>query len=229
MKNVMQQIRNRKGFTLVELMIVVAIIGILAAIAIPAFLRSVKKSKTSEAEGIMKKMAEGSKGYFTSEQRGSQGVTASGEPWHGAIRAGFPVTWTDYVFPGGATFVGLNSWEASAGAGPADCTLAPKGGSKFIPYSAGGAVATPPAEGTLVDATINKFGVDFADPMYFTYSYITAGQGETATATVTALADFDAGTATCHTVTQNLQIGDGTATGGQEVVIVPSVVSNEFE
>jgi len=46
----LQKIRNRKGFTLVELMIVVAIIGILAAIAIPNFLQFRLKAKTSEAK-----------------------------------------------------------------------------------------------------------------------------------------------------------------------------------
>ena len=60
----LQKIRNRKGFTLVELMIVVAIIGILAAIAIPNFLKFQAKSKTSEAKTNLKAIYVTETGYF---------------------------------------------------------------------------------------------------------------------------------------------------------------------
>lgn len=45
--------RNERGFTLVELMIVVVIIGILASIAIPKFSNMIGKAKTTEAKQIL--------------------------------------------------------------------------------------------------------------------------------------------------------------------------------
>ena len=60
----LSRLRSKKGFTLIELMIVVAIIGILAAIAIPNFLKFQAKSKMSEAKTNLGAIYTGQLSFF---------------------------------------------------------------------------------------------------------------------------------------------------------------------
>lgn len=65
-----------KGFSLIELMITVAILGILAALAIPALTSYIARSKTSEASGNINQLFKSASSYYISDLAG-QGVTSS--------------------------------------------------------------------------------------------------------------------------------------------------------
>lgn len=69
---------NQRGFTLIELMIVVAIVGILAAIALPAYQDYIARAKVSEAIGRLGEFKTSISEYASSESAMPSSASAAG-------------------------------------------------------------------------------------------------------------------------------------------------------
>lgn len=95
---------NRRGFTLIEIMIVVAIIAILAAIALPSFLNQIRKSRRADAQSTIQQIALREERYRADNPSYSSNWTdLGGDPntydgahytWRVVAAAGPPPTYT---------------------------------------------------------------------------------------------------------------------------------------
>lgn len=86
--------KRSTGFTLIELMVVVSIIGVLAAIAVPAFSSYIYKSRTAEATGFLAEIKQRQETY---RAEFGQYCAVSGSDWGNytpdALDGSNPVAW----------------------------------------------------------------------------------------------------------------------------------------
>lgn len=130
----------KKGFTLIELMIVIAIIGILAAVAIPMYNDYTKKARTSEVPGSLKEIVKQQIAFREDPQGGNGG-------------------WADTIGSIGWK-TNLNTFSATVAACTAGTTISSNNTTyvyacgKFFTYSAGNA-ANATSGGCASTADIN--------------------------------------------------------------------------
>jgi prepilin-type N-terminal cleavage/methylation domain-containing protein len=98
----MNRIGKTKGFTLIELMIVVVIIGILAALAIPRFMMASTKSKQTEARAILKQIYVNQRTYWQ-QSVGNVYYQPAGPASQAAPNA-FAEIWVEIMPPARYTF-----------------------------------------------------------------------------------------------------------------------------
>lgn len=156
---------NQSGFSLVELMVVVAIIGILATVAIPSVGKYMAKARQSEAKTSLASLYSAEKAFFVEYNSYAAHFTVIGHAPEGQLRYNYgfdavtlPGAYTDMNYNGAPASAAISAVTACTAANAAaqlfTCTLLKEGRVGAAAAGAGLAMTAGAAGATTATANI---------------------------------------------------------------------------